>query len=337
MKELASSLQTEKEKEWPVFFNLINYELNLVEQNLLINLPVKSSLLSEVIKHIFKAGGKRIRPALCFLVALGTGKITSKHIILAELTELIHTASLIHDDIIDSARLRRGVETINSLWNDKISVISGDYLFAQASVRLGEIENNEIVKIYAKVLSDLCDGEIEQYLFKYNTNISWEYYIQKSTTKTASLFAAACKSAAILNNAPSYATSKANLLGEVLGIAFQIKDDLMDFTSTTKKFGKDVCSDLKEGIITAPTLFALKSSDSRSKQLRNLIESRFNNHNEESIDQAIRLVFELGGCEKAESLARSYITKAKENLSFINNNIAKKNIELACDYILDRN
>ena len=180
MKQVIEKLNKEKPQQWPELFNIINKELLILEENLTNKLPAKSKILSEIIKYVFEAGGKRLRPALCFLTAKATGTITNKHIALAELTELIHTASLIHDDIIDSAKLRRGRETVNNLWNDKISVIAGDFLFAQASVRLGELENTEIVKIYANVLSDLCDGEIEQYSLAYNTNISWEKYLNKS-------------------------------------------------------------------------------------------------------------------------------------------------------------
>lgn len=326
-----------KEEEYigSEFLEPINKELSDVENKLHSNAPDANNLLSEIITYILKAGGKRIRPAFSLLLAKGTGEITEKHIILAELTELIHTASLIHDDIIDSASIRRGTETLHTLWNDKISVIVGDYLFAQASVRLGELENNEIVKIYAKVLSDLCSGEIEQYANKFKINISWEYYIHKSHSKTASLFAAACQCSAMLNNLNKIEIEQANNFGKYIGIAFQIKDDLLDFTSTTKKLGKNLFSDLKEGIITAPTLFALNSNDKRSEELKKLIESRFNN-SEKSFDEAIRLVFELGGIEKAHELAQKYINDATSNLGFVKNQIFKKHLENAANFIIKR-
>ena len=153
MRQAIEKLELANSVHWPGFLNVISKELSHVEENLIYHLPSQSKILSEIIKHILNAGGKRIRPAICLLTAKATGGVNPKHIILSELTELIHTASLIHDDIIDSATLRRGQETINTLWNDKISVISGDFLFAQASIRLGILENTEIVKIYAKVLS----------------------------------------------------------------------------------------------------------------------------------------------------------------------------------------
>lgn len=335
MKATLTNIYKEKTNQWPDLFNTIENELLLVEENLSVNLSVKSKLLQEIVSYIFKAGGKRIRPALCLLIAKSNGKILDKHITLAELTELIHTASLIHDDIIDSAKLRRGKETINSLWNDKISVITGDFLFAEASIRLGEIENTEIVKIYAKVLSDLCDGEIEQYAKKFNTNVSWEYYLQKTTTKTASLFSAACKSAVLLNTNDKKIIYESNNLGRNLGIAFQIIDDILDFTSNTIEIGKEAGSDLKQGIITAPTLFAINSSDERAAQIRKLIENRFN-ENETDFDKVIRLIFELGGCKKAKQLAMDYINKAKENLSFVKDPELKTNFIKIADYIVGR-
>ncbi len=335
MKQVLEKLTSESNQQWPEVFNLIKDELSTVENNLTSKLPTTSSLLKEIVSYIFNAGGKRIRPALSLLIAKATGNLTNKHIVLCELTELIHTASLIHDDIIDSAKLRRGRETVNNLWNDKISVITGDFLFAEASVRLGELENTEIVKIYAKVLSDLCNGELEQYSSLFNTAISWEQYIRKSTTKTASLFAAACKSAAMLNAQEKDVISQADDFGKNLGIAFQIIDDTLDFTSTEKKSGKEVAADLKQGIITAPVLFALEINDERAKQLKLLIENRFN-ANEKDFDITLRLVHELGGCEKARQLAQSYLNNAKKNLGFVRNNVIKDSILKIVDFIFLR-
>ena len=316
MKQALEKINSEQNLKWPAFFSAINKELDQVEENLTKKLPAKSKLLKEVLTHIFLSGGKRLRPALSLLMAKATKGINNKHIVLSELTELIHTASLIHDDIIDSAKLRRGNQTVNNLWNDRISVISGDFLFGQASVKLGELENTEIVKVYANVLSDLCDGEIEQFTLLFDISITLEKYIEKSISKTASLFAACCKSAAILNNCNLDTIEKANNFGLNFGIAFQIVDDILDFTSNAKEIGKEVSSDLKQGIITAPTILALNSSDERAKQIKYLLETRFANK-ESDFDTAIRLIFELGGCDKAKSLAISYSDKAINSLDFI--------------------
>ena len=335
MKQALEKLNQEQFTQHPNFFSVISTELATLEENLIVKLPAKSKLLKEIVSYIFLSGGKRFRPAVSLLIAKATGGVKDKHIILSEITELIHTASLIHDDIIDSAKLRRGNETINSLWNDKISVIAGDFLFGQASVKLGELENTEIVKIYANVLSALCDGEIEQYSLLFNPDITLEKYIEKSTSKTASLFAACCKSSALLNNQPSEIVKNCNDYGLSLGIAFQIVDDILDFTSSSHESGKDVCSDLKNGLITAPTLFALNSTDERAKQIRTLIESRFNS-DEKDFDKAIRLVFELGGCERAKQLAINYIENAKENLSFVKEPEVKGYLTIVAESITEK-
>lgn len=335
MKQAIAKLEKERPSDCPEFLKIISNELLIIENDLITKLGEKNSLLQGIINYIFKAGGKRLRPALCLLTAKATGGITEKHFILGELTELIHTASLIHDDIIDSSKLRRSRETINSLWNDKISVIAGDFLFAQASIRLGELENTEIVKIYAQVLSDLCNGEIEQFSSKFNPTITWDYYIEKSTTKTASLFAAACKSAAIINDMNEHTIEKANQFGINLGIAFQIVDDTLDFTSNTKDLGKEVGTDLKQGIITAPALFALNSNDERSKQIKTLIENRYYESNHD-FDKTIRLIHELGGCEKSKQLAKDYISKANDNLSFVNDSNLKNCLLKVADFVIER-
>ena len=335
MKLAIEKLNKEKSAKWPDLFRIISQELETLEENLVVKLPAKSKLLKEIVSYIFLSGGKRFRPAISLLMAKATGGIKDKHITVSEITELIHTASLIHDDIIDSAKLRRGNETINSLWNDKLSVIAGDFLFGQASVKLGELENTEIVKIYAHVLSDLCDGEIEQYSLLFNPNITLEDYIRKSTSKTASLFAACCKSSAILNSQDSKIIKQCNDFGLSLGIAFQIVDDILDFTSNSNEIGKAVCSDLKNGLITAPTVFALSSTDERAKQIKILIENRFNN-NEKDLDKAIKLVFELGGCEKAKQLAINYIENAKENVSFIKDPELKEYLVTAAEMVIKK-
>lgn len=334
MKQALEKLSNEKINKWPNFFDCISEELKAVEDNLCNKMPIQSKLLSEIIKHIFLAGGKRFRPALSLLIAKATGSIKQKHIKVAELTELIHTASLIHDDIIDSATTRRGKETINNLWNDKISVIAGDFLFAQASVRLGELENTEIVKIYAQVLSDLCEGEIDQYSQKFNPEIGWDYYIEKSTAKTASLIAAGCKGAAIINNQKNEIIEKSNLYGKFLGIAFQIVDDILDFTSTQLETGKNVGEDLKQGIITAPTIYALEQNNPKAKELKRLIEGRFEDSN--SFLKAITIIHELNGIEASKELAQSYIFKAKDSINFISDNEIKQHLQNIADYVINR-
>jgi all-trans-nonaprenyl-diphosphate synthase len=173
----------------------VNADLEKLDHRILNEISPASRALSSIIQEIFKAGGKRVRPALSFLVfrALTVGKevsadITEKIFLAAEISELIHTASLVHDDIIDNSLIRRGRETANSKWDNAVTVISGDFMFARAAVNLGKVGINEITCIYAKVLEDLCDGEIRQVEKKYSTETDWDYYYSKTYKKNCFAF-----------------------------------------------------------------------------------------------------------------------------------------------------
>ena len=249
----------------------IKSELELVEQWLNTNLVDESPFIAELLGQVFQAGGKRIRPALCLLSAKASaatpGDVGRLQIILAVLTELIHTASLVHDDVIDAASLRRGQETVNKKWSDKLAVLIGDLLFAQASVCLARLMNPEIVGIYGQVLGDLCAGEIRQMRAQYITNVDWDTYIQKSIWKTASLIAAGTHSAPILNARSMDVVAAMKDYGLNIGICFQIVDDLLDYTGTSNSLGKAAGNDLAQGLITAPALFVLERKDAAGRAI----------------------------------------------------------------------
>ncbi len=217
-------------------------EIALVEEYLVTNLIDDNAFVTELLAQTFRAGGKRIRPAMTLLCSRATAKPGSElsrlHIILAVLTELIHTASLVHDDVIDSASVRRGQQTINHRFNDRLAVLMGDLLFAQASICLARIMNPIIVGIYGQVLGDLCAGEIHQMRQQYSTNVDWPAYIAKSTHKTASLFAAGSHSGAILNGCQDRVIESLKEYGLNLGLCFQIVDDLLDLSGTNVELGK---------------------------------------------------------------------------------------------------
>jgi all-trans-nonaprenyl-diphosphate synthase len=217
-------------------------EMQLVDTWLTSNLIDDNAFVSDLLSQVFKAGGKRLRPALTILSSKASLKdgdeISRLHIILAVLTELIHTASLVHDDVIDQASLRRGESTVNRKWNDKLAVLIGDLLFAQASICLARLMNPQIVGIYGQVLGDLCAGEIRQMRQQFSSAVDWDAYIQKSVHKTASLFAAGCQSSAILNRREEAVVASLKDYGVNLGVCFQLVDDLLDVTGNTDQLGK---------------------------------------------------------------------------------------------------
>jgi all-trans-nonaprenyl-diphosphate synthase len=317
----------------------VSKEIAAVEQYLETNLIDDNPFVSELLGQIFKAGGKRIRVAIALLCSRATNKKDAEfsrlHIILAVLTELIHAASLVHDDVIDTAATRRGQETINKRWNDRVAVLMGDLLFAQASICLSRIMNPVVVGIYGQVLGDLCSGELRQMRNQFSTVVDWDGYLQKSINKTASLFAAGSHSGAILNSQPDNVVASLKSYGLNLGLVFQLVDDLLDITGTSAELGKPAGGDLRSGVITAPALFILERNDSISEQLKQLIKTRAVT-TEEGNAEALALIRTHGGVEKTVELCANYARLSKENLVVLPSSQFKDSLEKLVDFIITR-
>lgn len=317
----------------------IREELTLVEQWLVSNLVDDSQFIEELLGQVFKAGGKRIRPALCLLSAKASatpvGKVGRLQIILAVLTELIHTASLVHDDVIDSASLRRGQETVNRRWNEKLAVLIGDLLFAQASVCLSRLMNPVVVGIYGQVLGDLCAGEIRQMRQQFVTAVDFDAYIQKSIWKTASLFAAGTHSAPILNGCNDEVVAAMKEYGINLGICFQIVDDLLDYTGSSDKLGKAAGSDLQQGVVTAPALHVLSLGNEASARLEAIIRTR-EVATPEGLAEAMSLVESNGGVSATVQLAKDYAAKARNSLTVLPASPYRDSLDGIVEWLLTR-
>lgn len=320
-------------------FDLVSDEMALVEDWLKSNLIDDNAFVEELLKQIFSAGGKRIRPLIVLLSSKATarevGKLSRLHIILAVLTELIHTASLVHDDVIDKASMRRGAETINKKWNDRIAVLMGDLLFAQASICLARIMNPVVVGIYGQVLGDLCSGEIKQMRQQFNTTVDWQAYIDKSISKTASLFGAGSHSGAILNGCSNDTIQALKDYGLNLGICFQIVDDLLDITGSTKETGKAVGSDLRNGVVTAPAMFVLEKNNEASARLKKLIDSR-EITSDAGAEEALTIIRENGGVEETIAMARRYSNDSIASLSILKDSTYKTALADLADYVMTR-
>lgn len=304
----------------------VAHEMALVEEWLTTNLIDESPFVGELLSQLFKAGGKRIRPLVSLLASKASltdpqvdaahSEMSRLHIILAVLTELIHSASLVHDDVIDSAATRRGKETVNKRFSDKLAVLLGDLLFAQASICLARIMNPVVVGVYGQVLGDLCSGEIGQMRQQFSTRVDWDAYIQKSIGKTASLIAAGTHSGAILNGRPDNVVAALKDYGIALGLCFQIVDDLLDITASAEETGKPAGNDLKNGLITAPALYVLERGGPDAEKLKELINSRAV-QSEEGLAEAMGIIKAAGGVEQGFALAASYGDKAKAALAIL--------------------
>lgn len=314
-------------------FSPVDADLGILANNLKQLIGAKHPILSAAAEHLFGAGGKRLRPAIVLLVARGTmldQDITPRHRRLAEITEMIHTASLVHDDVLDESDTRRRVATVNSLFGNRIAVLAGDFLFAQSSWYLANLDNLEVVKLLSEVIRDFAEGEIQQGLNRFDTNISLESYLEKSYYKTASLMANSAKSAALLSDASNEITRDIYHYGRHFGLAFQIVDDILDFTASSDVLGKPAGSDLASGNLTAPVLYAMEENP----YITTLIEREFSE--EGDLETAIALVKESEGIEKSRQLAAYHSCQAIEHLTTFKPSECSQALRDLAEYILHR-
>ncbi|XP_052208286.1 solanesyl diphosphate synthase 1, chloroplastic isoform X2 [Diospyros lotus] len=296
----------------------------------------ENPVLMSAAEQIFSAGGKRMRPALVFLVSRATAELaglkelTKEHRRLAEIIEMIHTASLIHDDVLDESDIRRGKETVHQLYGTRVAVLAGDFMFAQSSWYLANLENLEVIKLISQVIKDFASGEIKQASSFFDCDVELDEYLIKSYYKTASLIAASTKGASIFSGVDSSVSEQMYQFGKNLGLSFQVVDDILDFTQSAEQLGKPAGSDLAKGNLTAPVIFALQ----KEPKLRELIESEFCETS--SLDEAIQLVKRRGGIESARNLAKERADQAIQNLQCLPQSAIRRALEGMVKYNLER-
>jgi len=290
-------------------------------------------ILQAAAEHLFAAGGKRIRPGIVLLISKAIapdGGLSPRHRRLAEITEMIHTASLVHDDVVDEAATRRGVATVHSRFNHRVAVLAGDFLFAQASWHLANLDDLEVVKLLSRVIMDLADGEVRQGLYRYDTGQSFETYLEKSYCKTASLIANSARAAGVLSGLPPAQLDGLYRFGRQLGLAFQVVDDILDFTSSDQQLGKPAASDLASGYLTAPALYALEERPA----LARLIEREFSQ--EGDLDLALEMV---RGCEaiaRSRALAEGFAREAYAAIDWLPPSDPRSALRALPEFVLSR-
>ncbi len=302
----------------PIFNEMVQFDEHFKE-----TMRSKVPLLDKVTQYIVKRKGKQMRPMFVFLTAKMLGEIGEKTYDAASLVELLHTATLVHDDVVDDANERRGYFSVNALWKNKIAVLVGDYMLSRILLLSLEKENTELLKIVARSVREMSEGELLQIEKARHLDITEDIYFEVIKKKTASLISTCCESGALSVGANSYSQLMFNF-GELVAIAFQIKDDIFDYGSPDK-IGKPTGIDIREQKMTLPLIYAINhSTKENKKELLDIVRNK--NEEQTSINRAVQLVLQSGGIEYAHEKMMEYGKKAIELLTEIPESDAKNSL-----------
>lgn len=291
------------------------------------------AMLDKVTHYIIKRKGKQVRPLFVFLTAKMLGKVTQKTYDAATLIELLHTATLVHDDVVDDANERRGYFSVNALWKNKIAVLVGDYMLSKILLLSINKNNTDLLEIVARSVKEMSEGELLQIEKARLLDITEEIYFEVIRKKTASLISTCCESA-VLSTGNLHYQEKMRLFGEYVGIAFQIKDDIFDY-GKPGQIGKPTGIDIRERKLTLPIIYTLNNSSSKvRKELINIIKNQ--NEKSSAVQRAVYLVKENGGIDYSHNKMKTYAKKALDLIKEIPENEAKKSLELLVDYTITR-
>ncbi|HCK98605.1 MAG TPA: polyprenyl synthetase [Candidatus Marinimicrobia bacterium] len=282
------------------------------------------SLIKEISQYILNQKSKRIRPLLVLLSAKLCGLPGENTIIAASLVEILHTATLIHDDIIDEALTRRGKPSVNAVWKNKVSVLIGDFLFSRSLTNMLRIRDFEALELLSRTSEALSSGEILQLEKSSNNGMDEENYFRMIWLKTASLFATSCKVGALTVGADQEKADVLYKFGKYLGLAFQVKDDLFDYTATEESIGKPIGRDLKSNLITLPLIHTLnKLSSAENRRIRNLIKIGLQ---PDDVKEINNLILESGGVEYTKQKLKEISEKACESLAGFHDSDIKQSL-----------
>ena len=292
------------------FTDLVQPALEQVERRMRASPEAHHPELNAALDHLLASGGKRIRPTLVLLLSGRLGADPERAVTLAAAIELLHTATLVHDDLIDGSSLRRGTPTLNATWNGGATVLTGDYIFARAAYLAAQTRSLSIMESFAKTLMVIVNGELTQ-LFRSNSGDLRKDYFARVNAKTASLFQLAAEGSAILADMSEATLERARTGGSNLGIAFQIVDDVLDFVGEASEVGKPVASDLRQGLITLPTLYYLEAHPQEEPALRTLLLGELE---EAEVERLIERIRSFGAVEQALREAEAYVRRGADLL-----------------------
>jgi len=314
---------------------LIGDELKQVEQQFKKDLASDVPLIRKVGEYVLSSGGKRIRPALLLLSAKLCEYHGDRHVPLASVIEFIHTATLLHDDVVDNANIRRGIASANTLWGNEASVLVGDFLFSKSFSLMVADGDLNVLRVLSGATTMIAEGEVLQLVCTSDLSLTEERYIEVVKCKTAVLISAACQAGAILGKVAPGLEQALSEFGMQLGIAFQLMDDVLDYAANQAEFGKCIGHDLEEGKITLPLIHTLQLCTAEERERIGVIVTA-----EELSDDDFQFVFDAvhryGGIEFTVNRAREYTNRAKSSLDPFPSSLVKAALGELADYVVTR-
>jgi len=293
--------------DFDVIKKLTLVEAQAVDQLIINELSSDVILINQMSHYIIGSGGKRLRPMLLLLAAKALGKVSDNHLIMAAVIEFIHTATLLHDDVVDESDLRRGKDSANAVWGNAASVLVGDYLYSSAFQMMVRTSNMRVMEILSTTTTAIAEGEVLQLLNCNNPDTTEEKYLEVIARKTAILFSAATRLAAVISNADDKVEEALALYGQQLGVAFQLIDDALDYKSTTEELGKNLGDDLAEGKPTLPLIYAISHG---TKEQAKVVVDAIKQGSREAFNEVYDIVISTNAIEYTEKCADEAAQKA---------------------------
>jgi heptaprenyl diphosphate synthase len=316
-----------------IYLNLKN-DLELIENALAEAIHTEDQMLYDSSSHLLKAGGKRMRPVFVLLAGHFGQYDIQRLTKVAVALELIHMATLVHDDVIDDADTRRGKRTVKAEWDNRVAMYTGDYIFARALQKITECTPHEVQSILATAINRMCLGEIDQMADLFSESLSLRRYLRRIKRKTALLMATSCHLGAFVSGAKPRYIRSLQAYGYYVGMAFQLTDDVLDFVGNEKILGKPAGSDLRQGNVTLPVIYAMEKAESPERQ--KITEYLRSGGREELLSDILDLIKRLGGIEYTLALSRRYMKKAMQCLSLLPDSHERESLRLIGEFIVSR-
>ena len=314
---------------------LVNRDLARVDETILRRMSSRVSLIPELAGHLINSGGKRLRPMLTLAASRLCGYRGDQHVLLAACVEFIHTATLLHDDVVDGSLLRRGGATANALWGNQPSVLVGDFLFSRSFQLMVEAQSLKILSILADAATVIAEGEVLQLLTSNNTDTTEDAYLDVVIAKTAALFAAATRIGAVLADRPQAEEDALESYGRNLGVAFQLVDDALDYSARQPSFGKSVGDDFREGKMTLPILLAYRRGSHEEREFwRRTLER--GEQTDSDFDNACAILGRHGALRDTVARARHYGAIAHDALGIFADGEPKRAMMEVVDFCIER-